>query len=48
MLFQALIVAAVAFVFSFNKNDKNVLLGKIFPMLHLQRRTTLGESLEIN
>jgi O-antigen/teichoic acid export membrane protein len=48
MVLQALMVAAVAFVFAFNKNDKNMLLGKILPMLHLQRRTALGESLEIN
>jgi O-antigen/teichoic acid export membrane protein len=48
MALQGLIVAAVAFVFAFNKDDKNVLLGKILPMLHLQRRTALGESLEIN
>jgi hypothetical protein len=44
MVLQALIVAAVAFVFAFNKNDKNMLLGKILPILHLQRRTALGES----
>ncbi len=48
MVFQALIVAAVAFLFAFNKNDKNMLLGKILPILHLRRRTVLGESLEIN
>jgi len=48
MILQAVIVAAVAFFVAFNKNEKNVLLDKILPKLHLQRRSRIDRSLEIS
>jgi O-antigen/teichoic acid export membrane protein len=48
MLFQALVVAALAFLFAFDKTDKHLLLDKILPILHLQRRSGLERTLEVN
>ncbi len=48
MILQAVIVAAVAFFVAFNKNEKNVLLDKILPKLHLQRRSRIDRSLEVS
>jgi O-antigen/teichoic acid export membrane protein len=48
MVFQALVAATIAFVVAFNKSDKNLLLTRLLPILHSQRRVPADASLEVN